>query len=55
MSADKLIAVESKNDIIIYALDTARIVASYTPPGQVTALLTDPTLDYAFMGLQNGV
>jgi hypothetical protein len=24
------------------------------PPGHVTALLTDPCLDYAFIGMQNG-
>ena len=53
--ADKLIAVDSKNDIVVYSLETARIVSSYTPPGQVTALLTDPVLDYALIGLQNGV
>jgi hypothetical protein len=53
--ADKLIAVDSKNDIVIYSLETARIAATYTPPGQVTALLTDPALDYALIGLQNGV
>lgn len=53
--ADKLIAVDSKNDIVIYSLETARILSSYTPPGQVTALLTDPALDYALIGLQNGV
>lgn len=29
-------------------------MASYTPPGLVTAVVTDPTLDWAFIGLQNG-
>ena len=27
---------------------------SYAPPGRITALLTDPTIDYALLGLQNG-
>ena len=53
--ADKLVAVDSKNDIAIFSLETTKIVASYTPPGQITAWLTDPTLDYALIGLQNGV
>jgi syntaxin-binding protein 5 len=35
-------------------LATGRQVVSYTPPGHVTALLTDPCLDYAFIGMQNG-
>lgn len=53
--ADKLVAVDSKNDIVVYSLETTKIMSSYTPPGQVTALLTDPALDYALIGLQNGV
>lgn len=52
---DKLVAVDSKNDIIVYSLEKARIMSSYTPPGQVTSFLTDPALDYALIGLQNGV
>lgn len=53
--ADKLIAADSKYDIVIFSLETAKILASYTPPGHVTALVTDPALDYALIGLQNGV
>lgn len=52
--ADKLISVDAKNDISVYSLDTKRMIASYAPPGLVTALATDPTLDYALIGLQNG-
>ena len=53
--ADKLISVDTKNDLSIYSLDTTRIITSYSPPGAITALLTDPVLDYALIGLQNGV
>lgn len=53
--ADKLISVDSKNEISIYSLETKRLVTSYAPPGQATALATDPSLDYAFIGLSNGV
>ncbi|KAJ5793648.1 Lethal giant larvae (Lgl)-like C-terminal [Penicillium paradoxum] len=52
--ADKLVSIDSKNQICVYSLETGRMVVSYAPPGQVTALLTDPSLDYAFIGLQNG-
>ncbi|KAJ5494149.1 hypothetical protein N7463_010236 [Penicillium fimorum] len=52
--ADKLVSIDSRNEITIYSLVTGRTVVSYAPPGQVTALLTDPCLDYAFIGLQNG-
>ena len=53
--ADKLVSIDSKNEICIFSLVTGRMVVSYTPPGQVTALLTDPCLDYAFIGMQNGM
>lgn len=53
--ADKLVSVDTKNDISVFSLDTTRILGSYAPPGLVTALATDPTLDFALIGLQNGV
>ena len=51
---DKLISFDAKNDIVVFSLETKQILSSYTPPRQVTALLTDPTLDYALIGMQNG-
>jgi hypothetical protein len=48
------VSVDSKNDICVFSLETKDMLASYAPPGHVTALLTDPSLDYAFIGLQNG-
>ncbi|KAL9609037.1 MAG: hypothetical protein Q9167_006158 [Letrouitia subvulpina] len=53
-SADKLVALDSRNEISCFSLETTRIVSSYAPPGGVTAILTDPVLDYALIGLQNG-
>jgi syntaxin-binding protein 5 len=53
--ADKLISVDSKNDISIFSLESKQLLTSYTPPSFVTSLATDPTLDYAFIGLQNGM
>ena len=52
--ADKLVCVDTKNDLSVFALDTTRILASYAPPGLITTIATDPTLDYALIGLQNG-
>lgn len=52
--ADKLICVDTKNDLSIYSLETTRILGSHAPPGVITALATDPTLDFALIGLQNG-
>ncbi|PLN80021.1 lethal giant larvae like, C-terminal-domain-containing protein [Aspergillus taichungensis] len=52
--ADKLISVDSKSEISVFSLDTKQTIVSHTPPNHVSALLTDPSLDYAFIGLQNG-
>ncbi|KAL8659321.1 MAG: hypothetical protein Q9226_000494 [Calogaya cf. arnoldii] len=52
--ADKLVCIDSKSEISVFSLESSRIVSTYTPPGSVTALLTDPTLDFALVGLQNG-
>ncbi|KAL9596180.1 MAG: hypothetical protein Q9219_005966 [cf. Caloplaca sp. 3 TL-2023] len=53
-AADKLVSIDSKNEVSVFSLETTRILASYTPPGAVTALATDPSLDFALIGLQNG-
>lgn len=52
--ADKLVSIDSRNEVCVYSLETKRMLASYAPPSHATALLTDPSLDYAFIGLQNG-
>lgn len=52
--ADRLISVDSKNEVIIWDLQLGKKLATYAPPGVVTALVTDPMLDWAFIGLQSG-
>ena len=52
--ADKLIVMDSKNDISIFSLETKHMIANYAPPGHVVAMLSDPSLDYCLTGLQNG-
>jgi syntaxin-binding protein 5 len=52
--AEKLVSWDSKNDVCIFSLETGRLIASYAPPGHITAIFTDPSLDYCFIGLQNG-
>ncbi|KAJ5239730.1 hypothetical protein N7468_004349 [Penicillium chermesinum] len=51
---DKLVSVDSRNELSIFSLETKCLVTAYAPPGQGTALATDPSLDYAFIGLSNG-
>ncbi|GME34155.1 hypothetical protein GTA08_BOTSDO06725 [Neofusicoccum parvum] len=52
--ADKLVCLDSKHDLSIFSLQTKKMVRSYSPPGTVTALHTDPSVDYAMLGMQNG-
>ncbi|RDW73911.1 hypothetical protein BP5796_07353 [Coleophoma crateriformis] len=52
--ADRLISLDSKNEVIIWDLQFGKMLASYAPPGVVTSLVTDPMLDWALIGMQNG-
>ncbi|QIX00372.1 hypothetical protein AMS68_005889 [Peltaster fructicola] len=52
--AEKLICLDSKHDVSIYSLESKKLLATYSPPGVVTAICTDPMLDYALIGLQTG-
>lgn len=52
--ADKLLCLDSKNDVSVFSLESKRLLASYSPPGTVTSLHSDPTLDYALLGMQTG-
>ncbi|KIX06893.1 uncharacterized protein Z518_04869 [Rhinocladiella mackenziei CBS 650.93] len=52
--ADKLVVLDSKNDISIFSLEAKHMLANYAPPGHVITILTDPSLDYCLCGLQNG-
>lgn len=52
--ADRLISLDSKNELTIWDLETSKKVVNYSPPGLVVSLVTDPMLDWIFIGLQNG-
>ncbi|KAF7883079.1 hypothetical protein EAF00_011568 [Botryotinia globosa] len=52
--ADRLISVDSKNEVIVWDLATAKKLAAYSPPGVVTTIVTDPMLDWCLIGLQTG-
>jgi hypothetical protein len=53
--ANKLISVDSKSELCVFSLETKQMLVSYAPPSHVSAVLTDPSLDYVFLGLQNGM
>jgi len=52
--ADRLLCVDSRNDLSVFSLDLKRLISSYSPPGSVLSLCSDPTLDYALLGMQTG-
>jgi syntaxin-binding protein 5 len=52
--ADKILCVDSRNDLQVYSLVAKRLVNAHSPPAKITALHSDPTLDYALLGTQNG-
>lgn len=52
--ADKLVCLDSKHDVSVFSLEAKMILSSHSPPGVVTALCTDPMLDYALIGMQTG-
>jgi syntaxin-binding protein 5 len=52
--ADKILCLDSRNDLTVFSLETKRLVTAYSPSGVVSALHSDPTLDWAFLGTQTG-
>lgn len=52
--ANRLISLDSKNEVAVWDLALGKRLASYCPPGVVTALVTDPMLDWALIGTQAG-
>ena len=52
--SDRLICLDTQHDIYVYSLPEKKLLASYSPPGGVQCMATDPTLDYAVLGMANG-
>ncbi|KAG6038907.1 hypothetical protein E4U41_003554 [Claviceps citrina] len=53
-TANKLVSVDKKNEIGVWDLDTGARIAAQVLAGQVVSLVTDPMLDWAFVGLLSG-
>ncbi|KAK3384976.1 lethal giant larvae like, C-terminal-domain-containing protein [Podospora didyma] len=51
--ANRLITIDSRNELMLWDLDTAAVLAKYTYP-RVACMTTDPMLDWAFVGSQSG-
>ncbi|KAI3325365.1 lethal giant larvae like, C-terminal-domain-containing protein [Xylariaceae sp. AK1471] len=52
--ANRLVSLDTKNEVVIWDLDTGARITSFHAPGIVVCMLTDPMLDWCFLGLQTG-
>jgi len=52
--AEKLLCVDSRNDLSVFSLETRKLVSAHSVPAKITALHCDPTIDYALLGTQHG-
>ncbi|KAG5977141.1 hypothetical protein E4U55_007024 [Claviceps digitariae] len=53
-AGNRVVTVDKKNELGVWDLDTGARIAAQVLAGQVVSLVTDPVLDWAFIGLQNG-
>ncbi|KAM0717028.1 hypothetical protein Q7P37_006880 [Cladosporium fusiforme] len=52
--SEKLVCLDSRHELSLYSIPEKKLLNSHSPYGTVTSLCTDPTLDYAFIGMQTG-
>ncbi|ODV97539.1 hypothetical protein PACTADRAFT_47442 [Pachysolen tannophilus NRRL Y-2460] len=50
-----LVAIDTKNTILIFSLSSKKLLASYTAPGMISSIESDYSLDYLLIGLVSGV
>lgn len=49
-----LVAVDARSTIMVFSIYSKKMLSTFSPPGKVTAIETDPSLDWLLLGLQNG-
>ncbi|KAI1371930.1 lethal giant larvae like, C-terminal-domain-containing protein [Hypoxylon crocopeplum] len=52
--ANRLVSLDTKNEVTIWDLDTGKRITGFRAPGAVTCMVTDPMLDWCFLGTQTG-
>jgi syntaxin-binding protein 5 len=53
-TANKLVSLDAKNELGVWDLETGTRLAGLPIPGSVHCMVTDPMLDWAFLGLSSG-
>ncbi|RVD80907.1 uncharacterized protein DFL_008791 [Arthrobotrys flagrans] len=51
---DRLLVIDAKHELHHFNISTHTLVCSWSPPGAVSVICTDPASDFIFLGLQNG-
>ncbi|KAI1454610.1 lethal giant larvae like, C-terminal-domain-containing protein [Annulohypoxylon moriforme] len=52
--ANRLVSLDTKNEVTIWNLDTGKRITGFRAPGIVSCMVTDPMLDWCFLGMQTG-
>ncbi|KAJ8101093.1 lethal giant larvae like, C-terminal-domain-containing protein [Lipomyces tetrasporus] len=50
-----LVTVDANNAVTVLSLDTKDVLSVFTPNCPITAIESDPSLDWLFLGLENGL
>lgn len=50
-----LVSVDGNNNVTVLSLDTKDVLSVFTPNAPVTAIETDPSLDWMWIGMDNGL
>ncbi|UNI17839.1 Lethal(2) giant larvae sro7 [Purpureocillium takamizusanense] len=53
-TANRLVSLDAKNELAVWDLDAGERLTGQIIAGRVVDMVTDPMLDWAFLGLQNG-
>lgn len=53
-STNRLVTIDSRNELAVWDLDTGGRIGSQVVAGHVVSMVTDPMLDWAFLGMVNG-
>lgn len=51
---NRLVSLDTKNEVTIWDIDTGKRIVGFRAPGIVCCMLTDPMLDWCFLGMQTG-
>ncbi|ODV63850.1 putative Rab GTPase-binding protein SRO77 ASCRUDRAFT_21632, partial [Ascoidea rubescens DSM 1968] len=50
-----LVAIDARSNVLVFSLKSNRFLTTYSAPGKVTAIESDPSLDYLLLGVSSGM